>query len=276
MSLTISKPVAIIGVAVLVVLAVTRLVNQETDRGLRSVPERLAAEAQRRRPAEGEKTARNPAAPEDLEALRKLTARAQAAAAKLEKLRAADGARADRILTEEDAVYCPMAEGAEWVFDWVISAPGEVRRDEMHRVQGSSVTLGGKVYGKQRTWSGNAEPPGTPEELVRQDATGFYGLEPNANGGKEYCLVPFPLKPGTSRQTFTVDGVPSEIRVLGVETVTAAGKTYEQCYHLQTTAAGMTDDSWLAPHVGLVQSRVALSDGTAMFGSLRSFTAGKK
>ena len=173
--------------------------------------------------------------------------------------------------------YLPLNEGDEWTMNAIITSPNGTKSTAIARrkVEGK-VERDGKNYIRARTWIETGQAPVEYAKLTRKNETGFYSIDESAKNPKEQVEVILPFKIGqTWKKVFgqwnTTD------TVVGLETVTVNGKTYENCYHLRSETAdgAYKEDFWEAPGVGSVKSEIVYGDGSKIVLTLKEFKSGK-
>jgi len=184
---------------------------------------------------------------------------------------------ADVAVAADPRDYFPVSKGAAWVADArVESALGSVLTGTAKVVSEEEVEKEGKRYVRERTVWDLEKVHNEFTKLTRKDETGVYSIVEGVTETVEQKEVPLPLKVG-AMWSFTVNGKVLQITVLGIENVTVAGKTYEECYHIRKTLPGtrFTEDVWEAPKVGAIKSESVYEDGTKMIFTLREFKPAK-
>jgi hypothetical protein len=170
--------------------------------------------------------------------------------------------------------YEPLAEGDVWTLQAEDVLPkGGTQTATLTRTVASPVERGGKTYFTVRLAA-----PGKQGivQLIRKDDNGLYSIDPKDPNAKEQQDVMFPIKEGQSWEGFS-NGEPVKISVVGLETVTANGKTYEKCFHIQSKGlkSGASEDDWEAPNLGSVKMELHFPNGAKSTLSLIEFKAAK-
>jgi hypothetical protein len=130
----------------------------------------------------------------------------------------------------------------------------------------------GKSYFRIRTRMVNGLPSTYVDKLVRKDATGVYFVDPEEKDAGEQTELLLPLKVGQS-WTKVVKKDTRTQTVVGVESASAAGTTYKDCYHIRSVSKDgkRTEDYWLAPGMGIVKGEVQIDNKITEWNSLTSF-----
>jgi len=171
----------------------------------------------------------------------------------------------------EQANYWPLSEGDRSTF-LVVRIQFDGRRPMKNNEQLvlKQEEFEGKRYFRVRTTNGS--PSIHVDKLVRKDTTGVYFIDPEEKDAGEQTELLLSLKIG---QSWT-NVVKKEIRtqtVIGIESVSAAGTEYKDCYHIQSVSkdAKRTEDYWLAPNLGIVKGEVQVDNQITERRSLKSF-----
>ncbi len=183
-----------------------------------------------------------------------------------------------RVSAAEEKDYLPVKLGNEWFSDITVTSPdGQIVTGRLHRVLSDVVQLDGKQYIRERT---NAEMDKGPNRefitrLLRKDEAGLHFKLSDAPGAKEKIAISQPLVVG---EKWISDSKKLKQTVIGLETITVAGKVYENCYHIciELPDGSFRDDFYEAPIVGAVKDTVVYPDGTKFEILLREFRPGKK
>ncbi len=177
----------------------------------------------------------------------------------------------------EPGDYLPLKVGHEWITDAdLISPKGERSLATGKRKVEAKVERGGKTYFRTRTKLEGAPTPMDFTKLVRKDSAGLYTIAEAIKDSKEQKEIVLPLKAGQKWET-TWGTTTFTNTVVGLESITVAGLTYENCFHIHTEASDKSyqEDYWEAPKVGNVKSVVVYPDGSKMTLTLREFRPGK-
>jgi len=85
-----------------------------------------------------------------------------------------------------------------------------------------------------------------------------------------------PLKVGATWQR-TMASQRMTVTVIRLESVSVAGKTYENCFHVQQLMPQekYVEDFWEAPNVGRVKTIVVVADGARITKTVTEFKPGK-
>jgi hypothetical protein len=176
-----------------------------------------------------------------------------------------------------DAVYFPMEVGEERISDVVLmSTLGKVEKAKLTVTVTETIQRGEKTYFRTKlVLDGDIAREST--KLTRCDATGVYSIDESRPDSEEVTEVLLPLKPG-DEQNIGLGPAKMKVRVIGLESVTIDGKTYEKCYHLQMSPPGgvFVRDMWLAPHIGAIKSETVYGDNRKMVITMREFKPGGK
>jgi hypothetical protein len=174
------------------------------------------------------------------------------------------------------ADYFNSRTGDEWTLDAVISLPdGKVLNATAHRKIEELVTKDGTTYFRARTWMEGLPNRSESTRLFRKDAKGAYSVSEADKDAKEIVEMQFPLKPG-KKWKLDDKGQLSTAIVVGIETLTIAGKTYENCVHLRVEASdGKIEDSWEAPKIGTIKDNTVLPNGVKFALTLKEYKPGK-
>lgn len=170
--------------------------------------------------------------------------------------------------------YEPLAEGDVWTFQAEdVSPKGGTQTATLNRTVEGPVTRGDKTYLTVRL-----AVPGKQGivQLTRKDDSGLYSIDPQDPNAKEQQDVMLPIKDGQSWEDFA-RGEPIKISVIGLETVSVNGKTYEKCFHVQTKGlkSGSSEDDWEAPNIGSVKMEMNFPSGAKSTLSLIEFKPAK-
>ncbi len=156
--------------------------------------------------------------------------------------------------------YLPLKEGCEWTMDVVIVSPqGEKSTATGRRKVGAAEERSGNTYYRTRTWIEGGPFQRDHVKLTRKDDAGFYSLDPKDPTAKEQTELLLPFEIGKSWQR----NRGRTTTVVGMESVTINGMTYENCYHMRTTSRddSYTEDYWEAPKIGSVKSEIVYGNG---------------
>ena len=173
--------------------------------------------------------------------------------------------------------YLPLKVGNEWTTSAELTSPtGEKSVATGRRKVEEKVERTGKTYFRIRTKLEGGPTPMEYTRLVRKDETGLYTMADADKDAKEQREIVLPLKAGQKWQT-TRGPKTFTNTVIALESVTVAGKTYENCYHIRTESSDKSyqEDYWEAPKVGNIKSEVVYDNGARMTLTLREFKAGK-
>jgi hypothetical protein len=182
-----------------------------------------------------------------------------------------------RSFSAEENVYLPIGEGIEWVMDLKVFTPdGRKLEGTGHRKVQGTIERDGKTYHRSKTWSEGISPDISYTKLCRKDSTGFYMIDERDPNSIEQKEVVLPLKVGSTWETKS-DGRVLQNSVVGVETVVAGNKTFENCFHIRVQSADgkQVEDFWEAPQVGCVKSITVYPNGGKIALILREFKAPK-
>jgi len=183
--------------------------------------------------------------------------------------------------TLEKEEYAPLAEGAEWTMDVVVTYPnGNKATLTMHRKVEAIETHKGKEYyrGVTRLFKPGAESSARIiTQLVRKDAAGLYTVDLGSEEATEQTELLLPLQIGKNWMSVDEE-ISFKVSVVAVETVTIAGKVYENCFHIRmvSTDGLVTKDYWHAPNTGVVKQEATQANGVALIATLKKFKPGKK
>lgn len=174
--------------------------------------------------------------------------------------------------------HLPLAEGVEWTMNFEMTLDdGRRFNGTARRVVGAPEMRDGKTYFRVRTW---VEVENMPRQervkLSRKDATGFHTVDLTARDSREEPEVVLPLKVGAQWKTKFLGAMALTHEVKAVETIVVGGKTYADCYRIQSTAedGSYVEFFWEAPGVGSVKSEMRFQGGKSVL-TLREFKAGK-
>ena len=173
--------------------------------------------------------------------------------------------------------YAPHHDGDEWIMDAVIVSPqGAITNATIHRKRSGTEERNGKTYARTRTWLEGGPFAFDETKLTRKDATGFYSLDPKDPNAAEKVELLLPLKVG---QTWPkrIGQLNATDTVIGRETVTLNGETYQNCFHIRTASPDgkYTEDYWEAPKVGGIKSVIDYGNGASITLAVREFKPGK-
>jgi len=169
--------------------------------------------------------------------------------------------------------YCPLAAGQERTMEVSIVMPdGSVILGTAHRKIEGAATKNGMSYFRRRTWfEGMPFKPGSTK-LMRKDEKALYSVDEQTPDSVEQVTLLLPLKVGSTWQRI-VRGMAVVNTVVNKEAIEVSGKTYRNCYHIQSTWSDgrYTKDSWEAPNIGTVKEQVAYADGLTFTYTLKEF-----
>ena len=188
---------------------------------------------------------------------------------KNDSVRSASFQAQDEANAAQDA-YFPLAIGQETT----LADTGDSQY-EIHTNIVAMVEKNGKSYFRSREWRPNT--PGEFTELLRKDEHALYSVDEGLHSTEQVKFT-LPLKVGSTGQR-SYGRRTEKYAVITLETVEIAGKTYENCYHIQTIVTDArvtyTVDSWEAPHVGTVKSITTDRNGRRSTEVLKEFKPGK-
>lgn len=173
------------------------------------------------------------------------------------------------VLAESD--YIPLAVGNHWQMSAKReSSIGPSTDSLFHRRLEGTVEKEGKTYFRVRMWS-DGPTKGEVTEYVRKDNEGYYTTRDLDKTPPERELI-LPLKVGAASER-KVLGRTMTITVVGLESVTVSGKTYENCFHIREVVPEekYTKDTWLAPNVGVVTTVSSFPTSTSSHSITRWF-----
>jgi hypothetical protein len=173
--------------------------------------------------------------------------------------------------------YVPLVLGTEWVMAGKVEAPtGRVSETVFHRRLEGTVDRGGVSYFRLRTWTEGLPKNYDSTKLVRKDDKAFYSIEDMEKDIPEQMELTLPLKIGATWQRKATAGMMT-VTVVGLESISVSGKTYENCFHLRSVMADakFTEDFWEAPGVGRVKSETVVADGAKVSMTLTEFKPAK-
>jgi len=156
----------------------------------------------------------------------------------------------------------------------MVSPTGRIAEGLFRRRMEATVARDGKAYVREHTWTVGLPSRTDSMKLLRKDLDAVYSIDESVSGSTEQVEIVLPLKLGlTWQQRAKARMLKNE--VVGVETVDAAGKTYENCYHIRVTSSdgSYTEDFWEAPRVGNVKSILTYSSGLKVTVALTDFKA---
>jgi hypothetical protein len=182
----------------------------------------------------------------------------------LARAQAADG-------PETQSHYFSFHQGDQWVLEVTLIAPdGKEMKATIHRRIGEEVQRNGKTY--FRFYDHRDEPTKMEHTFLRRrDAIGVFSLDDGDEEAEEQPDALFPLQPGQSWEAKDKDGG-VKVSVVGVESVTIEGKSYENCFHIRFVHEnGNIGDQWEAPDFGPVKYIGRKLDGTKGVFALREF-----
>jgi len=181
------------------------------------------------------------------------------------------------LLAVEQSDYEPLSEGCEWIMNsQMVLSNGGITNGTSHRKVEGQVKRDGKIYFRIHVWQERAPSSSETIILARKDEAGYYAVAESEQDSREQMELPNPLTVG-QRWRSTV-GENSVINtVIGFETVTIGGKSYEKCAHIQAKwfNGSISADHWEARNVGTVKSEMVRSDGARMTLTLKEFKPGK-
>jgi hypothetical protein len=165
--------------------------------------------------------------------------------------------------------YEPLAEGDVWTMNVQSVSPKGNKTMVIERKVEEPVTQDGRTYLSVRT---AADGKQGSIILMRKDDTGLYVIDKREADAKEQLSVMLPIKVGQSWERLA-SGETVQESVIGTETVTINGKTFENCFHLQSKwpKSGATEDDWEAPNIGTVKSDLKFPNGGTMTFTLTEF-----
>jgi hypothetical protein len=178
-------------------------------------------------------------------------------------------------IAEDD--YFPLNVGQERTMAVTISVPdGSVIEGTAHRKIEGSAEKDGKTYFRCRTWFEGMPFKAGSTKLMRKDEKAVYSIDERVAGAAEQVTAVFPLKVGSTWERI-VRGMAVTDAVIQKEAINISGKTYNNCYHIQSTWSGgkFTKDSWAAPNVGTVKEKSTYADGLTFTSILKDFNPGK-
>ena len=168
--------------------------------------------------------------------------------------------------------YLPLASGIEYIMDVNAVDPGGKKiKGTAYRQIKESVKRGSKVYFKVRTWAEGLWFKADSTELVRKDETGFYSIDDTTPNTTERRKIILPLKVGNTWEFETPAGR-VKCSVVAKESITVAGKQYENCFRFKQESDDGTyaEEYWEAPGIGSVRNTLKLAGGTITL-TLREF-----
>jgi hypothetical protein len=180
------------------------------------------------------------------------------------------------VAADQDS-YIPVRTGTEWVMDAKAeSGKGGTLTGTGHRWIEGEVEKDGVKYVRERTNLEFGSIKNEYAQLIRKDASGFYGIPENGKDAVEQKQIAFPLKVGTSWE-FTYNGRKHAVTVIALESIKIGDKRYEECFHLRsvTEGGGLTEDFWEAPNMGSIKSEMLYPDGTKITLTLKKFKPGR-
>jgi hypothetical protein len=172
--------------------------------------------------------------------------------------------------------YWPLAIGQERTMTVAISMPdGGIIEGTAHRKIEGAATKDGTAYFRSRTWFEGMPFKSGSTKLIRKDEKAVYSIDERVPGSVEQVIVVLPLKVGATWQR-SVRGMAVMNTVLNKEDIDVLGKTYSNCYHIQSTWSDgrYTKDSWEAPNVGTVREKISYADGLTFTYTLKDFKPG--
>jgi hypothetical protein len=173
--------------------------------------------------------------------------------------------------------YVPLAVGDEWTMGaTVVSATGHALECIARRQIEGAVERDGKIYFRSRSTMEGMPTKVEITKLVRKDEKGFFSIEEAKKGAVEQTEIVLPLKVGNTWKR-TMGSTSVTDTVIGVESVSISGKTYDKCYRIRSVTAdnSLTEDFWQAPHVGDVKSVITYGSGAKITLTLKEFKPGK-
>ena len=193
-------------------------------------------------------------------------------------------------LAEDD--YFPLHIGDESTMAaTLISKDGKVFEGIVRRSIETSVNRDGETWFRLRMRAERLPIKMNYTTLVRKDRKAFYCIYEGLESLKVTWKTDQPLGGMTPNQEQVVFGLPlvkgavfkhkagdntMTCSVLDLETVTLAGETYTNCYHLRRAGAdGYQEDDWQAANIGPVKMTTVEASGKKFTYTLKEFKPGK-
>lgn len=159
--------------------------------------------------------------------------------------------------------YFPMAVGDEWTMSVTMTGNQEPPQYGVYRrIIDAAMDKNGKTYLHSKISFEGMPFKAEGMKLMRKDDHAVWSIDQRMENATERLETVLPLKTGSHWER-NVRGMPMTNTVLGKETIVIDGKTYKNCFHIQSTWSNGTfiSDSWQAPNIGTVKKQLTYSDG---------------